>query len=233
VGALRQGPVITLEKWKIILYVCLERGIAMSELAELKEGGSRYTYADMLEWDENYRAEIIDGALFVAEPPATYHQDISMQLSIQIGNFLKGKTAKVFAGPFGVRLFPKDDLSDSTVLEPDITVVCDLSKLDKRGCNGAPDMIIEILSPSNTPHDLVYKFNKYLKAGVREYWTVDGDSKSVQVHILDQSNAQPRYITSLYGVFDPANPESVDGPDTVPVSVLPGCVIDLKEVFVE
>ncbi|GHT56703.1 hypothetical protein FACS1894109_06490 [Spirochaetia bacterium] len=140
-------------------------------------------------------------------------------------------SGKVFPGPFGVRLFPKDDLSDNTVLEPDITVVCDLSKLDKRGCKGAPDMIIEILSPSNTQHDMVYKFNKYLKAGVREYWTVDGDSKSVQVHLLDQSNAQPRYITSLYGVFDPANPETVDGPDIVPVSVLPGCVINLKEVF--
>jgi Uma2 family endonuclease len=209
----------------------------MLELAEVNGYEDHYTYADMLEWDEGYRAEIIDGILYAADPPETYHQDISMQLSIQIGNFLKetqgvsGKPGKVFAGPFGVRLFPKEDLSDNTVLEPDITVVCDLSKLDKRGCNGAPDMIIEILSPSNTQHDMVYKFNKYLKAGVREYWTVDGDSKTVQVHLLDQSNAQPRYVTSLYGVFDPANPETVDGPDTVPVSVLPGCVIDLKEVF--
>jgi Uma2 family endonuclease len=203
----------------------------MPELAGLKEDKSRYTYADMLEWDEGYRAEIIDGVLYAADPPATYHQGIVVELLFQLKSFLKGKSAKVFPGPFGVRLFPKEDLSDSTVLEPDITVVCDLSKLDKRGCNGAPDMIIEILSPSNTPHDLVYKFNKYLKAGVREYWTVDGDSKSAQVHILDNSAAQPRYITSLYGVFDPANPDSVDGPDAVPVSVLPGCVIDLKEVF--
>ncbi|GHV44249.1 hypothetical protein AGMMS49546_27930 [Spirochaetia bacterium] len=205
----------------------------MTGLAEINEDKQQYTYADMLQWDQDYRAEIIDGVLYAAEPAAAYHQDISMQLLLQIGNFLKGKTGKVFPGPFGVRLFPKEDLSDNTVLEPDITVVCDLSKLDKRGCNGAPDLIIEILSPSNTQHDLVYKFNKYLKAGVREYWTVDPDSQSVQVHILDLSNMSPRYITSPYGVFDPANPDSVDGPETVPVSVLPGCVIDLKEVFAE
>ncbi|GHU93825.1 hypothetical protein FACS189479_05770 [Spirochaetia bacterium] len=206
----------------------------MSGLAEINGYEDQYTYADMLEWDEGYRAEIIDGALYAAEPPVAYHQEIISELTYQLMGFLKetqSVSGKVFPGPFGVRLFPKDDLSDNTVLEPDITVVCDLSKLDKRGCKGAPDMIIEILSPSNTQHDMVYKFNKYLKAGVREYWTVDGDSKSVQVHLLDQSNAQPRYITSLYGVFDPANPETVDGPDIVPVSVLPGCVIDLKEVF--
>jgi Uma2 family endonuclease len=203
----------------------------MSELAEVNEDKQHYTYADMLEWDENYRAEIIDGALFVADSPATNHQEIALKLLLQIGNFMKGKPGKVFPGPFGVRLFPKEDLSDTTVLEPDITVVCDLSKLDKRGCNGAPDLIIEILSPSNFRHDLVYKFNKYLKAGVREYWTVDPDSKSVQVHILDLSGTAPRYITSPYGVYDPANPDSVDGPETVPVTVLPGCVIDLKEVF--
>ncbi|WP_010253041.1 Uma2 family endonuclease [Treponema primitia] len=203
----------------------------MVELAEMKETEPCYTYADMLQWDESYRAEIIDGALYVADPPATYHQGISIELAYQLKGFLKGTqsvsgmTPKVFAGPFGVRLFPKDDLSDDTVVEPDITVICDLSKLDKRGCNGAPDLIIEILSPTNTQHDLVYKFNKYLKAGVREYWTVDPESRSIQVHILDQTNKQgPRYITSLY---------DLEGPGTVPVSVLPGCIIDIKAVFAE
>ncbi|GHT80308.1 hypothetical protein FACS1894130_11350 [Spirochaetia bacterium] len=195
-----------------------------------------YTYADVLDWDEDYRAEIIDGALFVCDAPTTYHQGISIELAYQLKSFLRGKTARVFAGPFGVRLFPKADLSDNTVLEPDIVVICDPAKLDKRGCNGAPDMIIEILSPSNARYDLVYKFNKYLKAGVREYWTVDPESRTVQVHILEPcgDGAQAaHYRTSLYGVFDPANPESVDGPETVPVSVLPGCVIDLHAVFAE
>ncbi|MFP3042874.1 Uma2 family endonuclease [Treponema primitia] len=197
----------------------------MAELAAMKETEPCYTYADMLQWDESYRAEIIDGALFVADPPATYHQGIAVELAYQLKGFLKGRPEKVYPGPFGVRLFPKDDLSDDTVVEPDITVICDLSKLDKRGCNGAPDLIIEILSPSNTQHDLVYKFNKYLKAGVREYWTVDPESRSIQVHILDQTDKQrSRYITSLY---------DLEGPGTVPVSVLPGCVIDIKAVFTE
>jgi hypothetical protein len=94
-------------------------------------------------------------------------------------------------------------------------------------------MIIEILSPSNIQHDLVYKFNKYLKAGVREYWTVDPDTRTVQVHILERSGDAAHFRTSLYGVFDPAIPESIDGPAVVPVSVLPGCVIDLQAVFAE
>ncbi|GHU58999.1 hypothetical protein FACS189444_3570 [Spirochaetia bacterium] len=217
----------------------------MQRPVELDSDQQRFTYADVLDWDEDYRAEIIDGALFVCSPPAAYHQGISVELVYQLKDFLKGTqdrgtsnvpglTAKVFAGPFGVRLFPRSDLSDDTVLEPDITVICDPAKLDKRGYNGAPDMIIEILSPSNIQHDMVYKFNKYLKAGVREYWTVDPDSRTVQVHILEQFGRDAaHYRTSLYGVFDPANPASVDGPETVPVSVLPGCVIDLKAVFAE
>jgi Uma2 family endonuclease len=195
----------------------------MADLANREE--AEYTYEDMLHWDESFHAEINDGALFVMDPPGTYHQGIAAELTYQLKHFLKGKEAKVYPGPFGVRLFPKEDLSDTTVLEPDITVVCDPAKLDKRGCNGAPDLIIEILSPANTRHDLVYKFNKYLKAGVREYWTVDPESHSVQVHILDQSpGAAPRYITSLY---------ELECPEPVPVSVLPGCMIDIKAVFAE
>jgi Uma2 family endonuclease len=211
----------------------------MPRPAEIDYDRQRFTYADVLDWDEDYRAEILDGALFVCSPPATYHQGISSELVYQLKRFLRGtasvpgKTTKVFAAPFGVRLFPKTDFSDNTVLEPDITVVCDPAKLDTRGCNGAPDMIIEILSPSNIRHDLIYKFNKYLKAGVREYWIVDPETRSVQAHTLEGAGDVSHYRTSLYGLSDPENPDSVDGPETVPVSVLPGCVIDLRAVFAE
>jgi Uma2 family endonuclease len=174
-----------------------------------------YTYADVLEWDESVRAEIIDGELFMLATPATAHQRILGKLYIKIGNYLEGKPCEVFPAPFGVRLFPKDDLSDDTVVEPDIVVVCDPSKLDERGCNGAPDLAIEILSPSNRYHDKLVKFQKYLAAGVREYWIVDPDGL-VEVHILDAG----RYITAMYGAADEA-----------PVSVLPGCVINLRDVF--
>ncbi|GHU94739.1 hypothetical protein FACS189479_07810 [Spirochaetia bacterium] len=184
-----------------------------------------YTYADMLEWDESIRAEIIDGEVYMMSPLARFHQDISRELFGPLYNFLKGKPCKVYPAPFGVRLFPKDDLSDDTVVEPDIVVVCDHSKLDDRGCNGAPDLVIEILSPSNTQRDRIVKFRKYLAAGVREYWVVDPGQKTVEVHIMNAGDAplgSHQYITTVY-----------DAADEAPVSVLPGCSIRLKDVFSE
>ncbi|GHU15571.1 hypothetical protein FACS1894163_02780 [Spirochaetia bacterium] len=178
-----------------------------------------YTYADMLDWDENLRAEIIDGEVYMMAPPTRGHQDISRELFGPLYNFLKGKPCKLYPAPFGVRLFPKDDLSDDTVVEPDIVVVCDHSKLDDRGCNGAPDLVIEILSPSNTQRDRIVKFRKYLAAGVREYWVVDPVQKTVEVHILNTEDT-PQYVTTVY-----------DAADEAPVSVLPGCSIKLRDVF--
>jgi Uma2 family endonuclease len=175
-----------------------------------------YTYADILEWDEGFRAEIIDGELYMMAPPVTRHQEISWELCQQLGDFLKGKPCKAYAAPFGVRLFPQDDQSDDTLVEPDIVVVCDRSKIDDRGCNGAPDLIIEILSPSTARQDRVLKFHKYLEAGVYEYWIVDPEEMTVQVHILNNGC----YITNIY-----------DETGKVPVSVLQGCIIDLSTIF--
>jgi Uma2 family endonuclease len=166
--------------------------------------------------DEKNRAEIIDGELFVMAPPVTDHQIISRELFGQLWQFLKEKPCQVFSAPFGVRLFPKADLSDDTFLEPDIVVICDRSKITKAGCEGAPDMVIEILSPSTTRHDRLLKFRKYLAAEVKEYWIVDGDAKTVEVHIFDHG----RYITSVAGEDD-----------EVPVSVLPGCAITLRDIW--
>jgi Uma2 family endonuclease len=149
-------------------------------------------------------------------PPNTSHQWVSRELFGRLFDFLSGKPCQLFSAPFGVRLFPREDLSDDTVVEPDIVVVCDASKLDKRGCNGAPDLIIEILSPSTSRHDQKLKFRKYLEAGVREYWIVDPDQAMVHTHILEDG----RYVTRVY-----------DDVDEVPVAVLPGCVIKLGEVF--
>ncbi|MDR3147016.1 MAG: Uma2 family endonuclease [Treponema sp.] len=143
-----------------------------------------YTYKDYLETDEDYRAEIIDGRLYAMSPPSRYHQDVLGKLFVKLALFLEGKPYKVYTAPFGVRLFPRRDLRDNTYFEPDLTVVCDLSKLDERGCNGAPDMIVEIMSPSNRQNDMLVKFHKYLKAGVREYWIVDTEEKTVYVIFL-------------------------------------------------
>jgi Uma2 family endonuclease len=181
----------------------------------------RYTYATF-PWEqlrEGEFAELIDGEIMFFNAPGQNHQQISMQLSIQIGSFLQGKVGRVYAAPFDVSLFPKDDGSDETVVMPDISVILDMTKLgDDRYCKGAPDWIIEIASPSTRSHDNVAKFNQYLKAGVREYWIVSPDDQTLQVHILDGN----RYVTSAY-----------NGDATVPVSVLPGCSISLPSVFAD
>jgi Uma2 family endonuclease len=175
-----------------------------------------YTYADILEMDEHTRAEIIDGELFMMAPPSTGHQIISRELVGQLWQFLRGKPCQVFPAPFGVRLFPREDLRDDTFLEPDIVVVCDPAKLTKAGCEGAPDMVVEILSPSNTRHEMLLKFKKYLAAGVREYWVVDGDEKTVEIHVFDQG----RCMTSV-----------AEGGDEVPLTALPGCTIKLRDLW--
>jgi Uma2 family endonuclease len=177
---------------------------------------SCYTYKDYLETDEGYRAEIVDGRLYAMSPPSRYHQGIDRNLLLKIGNFLEGKPGKVYSAPFGVRLFPRDDLRDDTYFEPDITVICDAAKLDDRGCKGAPEMIAEIMSPSNRQNDMLVKFRKYLQAGVREYWIIDPEEKTVHVCILDQG----QYRVSVY-----------DENQTIAVSVLPGCVIELRDIF--
>jgi len=186
-------------------------------LPQLKAQES-FSYADLLEWDDSIRAELYDGEAVIMPPPITKHQYASGELFYQIRRFLEGKTSRIFAAPFGVRLFPKEDRSDNTFFEPDIVVICDPEKIDKKGCNGAPDLVIEVTSPSTAGYDRIYKFRKYQKAGVREYWIVDSETKSVQVCILEND----RYVMSVY-----------DETDKAPVSVLEGCEVDLKAVFAE
>jgi len=197
----------------------------------LQQENREYTYADYLSWDESERIEIIDGipyhtyggqivegAPVMQATPSSAHQSISMELSRQLANFLKGKPCKAFAAPFTVRLEALEDDRDGTAVEPDIVVVCDHSKLDDKGCKGAPDMVVEIISPSTARKDRIIKFNKYQQAGVREYWIVDPDTKGVQVCILENG----RYVTYMYA-----------DTDTAPVTVLPGCNISLPDVFAE
>ena len=183
----------------------------------------RYTFADVLAWDEDERAEIIDGeVVMMALAPARVHQSISMELSAQLHAYLKGKKCEVYAAPFAVRLFEEDgDRPEDvdTVVEPDITVVCDPSKLDERGCKGAPDMVVEILSPSTQRHDRFIKFSLYQRAGVREYWIVDPDSRTAQSFVLEDGH----YAVKEFGTAG----------EKMKVNVLDDCVIDLSEVFPE
>ena len=156
----------------------------------------QYSYADVLTWDEQERIELIYGEPRMMAPPKRIHQAVSMELSTQIASFLNGKQCKVFAAPFGVRLFekPGDAASEvDTYVEPDITVVCDPKKLDECGCQGAPDLIIEILSDSTDRDDRVVKYQLYQKAGVKEYWIVDPVKNQISVYNLSETGAVPTY----------------------------------------
>lgn len=183
----------------------------------------RYTFADVLTWDESERAEIIDGeVVMMAPPPSSTHQEISMELSSQLHTYLKGKKCKVYAAPFAVRLFEMDGDNPEdidTMVEPDISIVCDPGKIDKHGCKGAPDMVVEILSPSTQRHDRFIKFSLYQRAGIREYWLVDPDSKTVQSFILEDGH----YSVKEFGTAG----------DKMTVNVLEDCIIDLSELFPE
>lgn len=182
--------------------------------AELK-----YSYSDYLTWNENERWEILDGVPYMQAAPSRIHQEVSLSLLMFFANYLQGKPCKVYHAPFCVRLdAEKNDKDIMNVVEPDITIVCDNSKLDDKGCKGSPDLIVEILSPSSVKVDRVDKFNKYEKAGIKEYWIVEPDQKIVSVFLL-QSN-------SRYG-----RPEMYTNDDKIQVSIFPELEIDLKSVF--
>lgn len=134
----------------------------------LPEEKARYTFADCLTLDESERVEIIDGEAFMIATPSRIHQEICFEIGRQLSNYLEGKQCKVYPAPFGVWLFEQDGdrLEDiDTIVEPDISVICDRSKLDKYGCKGTPDMIIEVLSLSTQRHDQLVKINLYQRAG--------------------------------------------------------------------
>ena len=180
-----------------------------------------YTFADCLTWDEGDRIEIIGGEPIMMSPPSTAHQLISGELYRQLANYLDGKKCKVISAPFAVRLFEKagdspDDVD--TMVEPDISVVCDPSRLDKNGYRGAPDMVVEILSPSTRRHDRLVKLGLYQQAGVREYWIVDPENQAVQVFLLDEKGALRLH-------------EDYGREDIAKVNVLDGCFIELLKVF--
>jgi Uma2 family endonuclease len=182
-----------------------------------------YSYADYLGWTWNEMAELIDGKVFKMSPaPTSVHQKVSMELSRQIASFLLGKKCQVFAAPFDVRL-PKSETSKSdveitTVVQPDLSVICDETKIDEKGCLGAPDWIIEILSKHTSVKDLTHKFNIYEKSGVNEYWVIHPSDQTVLIYLLKNKKFE--------GSLKPYVKE-----DIVSSITLPGLAIDLSLVF--
>ena len=182
-----------------------------------------YTYADYLTWMDDKRRELIDGVVYLMSAPTRFHASASAALQSIFYLFIKKRKGecKVYAAPFDVRLPKNGETADKeiyTVVQPDICVVCDPRKLDDKGCIGAPDLIVEVQSPSTAKRDLNEKFFLYEKSGVKEYWVVYPGEKALSVFLLQENGKYSAGTTYEY--------------DTkVPVSIFKGLKIDLKELF--
>ncbi|WP_293305323.1 Uma2 family endonuclease [Pedobacter sp. UBA5917] len=182
-----------------------------------------YSYASYLNWFFPERVELIAGKIFKMSPaPSRVHQEVAGSIFLNLGVFLKDKPCKVYSAPFDVR-FPKESKADKdvyTVLQPDICVVCDKSKLDARGCIGAPDLVVEVLSPGNTRMELLNKYRVYEEFGVKEYWIVSQSDLNVLIYTLNED-----------GKFRPSKIFTLS--ETITSSVLPGFELALDDVFEE
>jgi len=191
----------------------------MSEAYELHGKEARkFTYADYREWElkPGERFELIHGEPYAMAAPNFTHQRIVAMLTSEFYTFLKSKPCRVIPAPYDVRLFYEEDENDDTVVQPDLVVVCDPKKIGEEGYHGAPDLVVEILSPSNTDMEMSRKFKLYHEAGVREYWIVDPKNKGITIHLFREDTI----ISHTYGNVGAA-----------PVSILPGLQITLDDVF--
>ncbi len=180
-----------------------------------------YTYSDYLRYTEDDRFELIAGEVYDMSPaPSRRHQEVSGELFKQIAVFLTGKSCRVYSAPFDVRLSEADETEEetSTVVQPDISVICDHKKLDDKGCKGAPDFIAEIISPSTASKDNITKAALYEKHGVKEYWIVHPLDNILIVRHLDEN-----------GKYTPA--AFYEGKGVLKLVVLPDLAIDLDALF--
>ena len=170
-----------------------------------------YTYADYLQWKIEERIELFKGRILKLSAPNRIHQHVSGALYLVIANYLKNKKCKVYSAPFDVRLpihNRKKDNEVTTVVQPDICVICDETKLDDRGCCGAPDLVIEILSPGNSQKEVRLKFEIYEEAGVKEYWLVHPVEQTLIVYSLHENAFAGG---KMYAPGDMLNSTSIEG----------------------
>ena len=173
----------------------------------------RYTSEDYWNLPEGHRAELINGQLYDMAPPSFTHQKLISEFTQAIGSYIKAHsgTCEVIPAPFAVNL----DAEDKDWVEPDISVICDQSKLDDRGCNGAPDLVVEIVSPSSRRMDYSTKNALYSEAGVREYWIVDPEKER----------------TTVYRYEEDAAPTIFPFTDDVPVGIFSGLTINVADLL--
>ncbi|MGV8121871.1 MAG: Uma2 family endonuclease [Candidatus Xenobiia bacterium LiM19] len=186
-----------------------------------RKEGELFTYGDYLEWNDDERWELINGVPYNMTPaPSVNHQLITGELYRQFANHLLGKNCKALIAPFDVRL-PENNEKDEeiiTVVQPDLSVVCDPSMLDEHGCRGGPDLVVEILSPSTAKKDVTLKLTCYERAGVKECWIVHPGEKMVMIYRREES-----------GQF--GRPAAYSSEDKINVEFLDGLVITLGTVF--
>ncbi|GMQ23842.1 Uma2 family endonuclease [Algoriphagus sp. oki45] len=180
-----------------------------------------YSYADYLTWPIDEVVELIKGIRFkkAAAAPKRIHQRVSVKLVSKLYHFLEGKKCQVYDAPFDVRFLKgsKEDHKIHDVVQPDICVICDPEKLDERGCLGAPDLIVEILSPGNNKTELKHKYKLYESHGVREYWIIHPENQNLMIYTL------------VNGIYVPSR--LLTSGDVVQSDVLEGFVLDLEDFF--
>jgi len=183
----------------------------------------KYTYGDYLHWPDEERWEIISGVPYDMSPaPSTEHQRILTKLIVQIQTFINEKPCQVFPAPFDVRLPRENEVDEEidTVVQPDLCVICDPARLDTRGCKGAPDLVVEIISPATAKKDLAEKYNLYEKSGIKEYWVVFPKDKVLQVYHLNEE-----------GIYEKTGTYYDDG--IMACQLFPGLEINLAQVFAD
>ena len=150
-----------------------------------------YSYADYLVWKIKERVELLKGKIIEMFVPSPIHQEISGNLQGALFVFLKNSKCKLYTAPFDVRFPQKGESQVYTVVQPDLCVVCDFEKIDSKGCVGAPDLVVEILSPGNSKKEMKSKFALYQEEGVREYWVVDPERELVFVYVAENKKFKP------------------------------------------
>ena len=196
----------------------------INSLSQLDLNGT-YSYADYLTWKFEQAVELIKGRILPMAAPSSRHQRISWQLTGTFFNTFKNKQCRAFAAPFDVRLFDKTKSIKAnkdvfTVVQPDMCIICDLSKIDVNGCNGAPDMVIEILSPGNSKKEMRIKKSLYEENQIQEYWIVDPERETIHQFILNAQN-----------LYD--NPMIYVSGEIATCAIFQDLLVPLDEVFVD
>lgn len=180
----------------------------------------KYTYEDLQNFEDEKRYELINGELYLMSSPTTLHQKIVGEIYVQLHNYLKGKKCQAFVSPLDVCLSGiRNPKKEYNVVQPDILVVCDENKITKNmGIQGAPDLIIEVLSPTSKKHDTFVKYNLYQYYGVKEYWIVDEDVGVIYQYIINEKN--------IYTL-----PKTYEITEDIKVNILKDCIISLKDII--